>query len=146
MDRTQFENLRDLNGKRIVSDIRFTQKQGHPQHKCEVEILDVEEDTALATLYITYNENNDSKNICVAVKSVGPICRLDIDHTEHGDEGRTHKHSLQNSSCSNKNLPEASSKPDLSGKTVTEAINEICSMANITLSGSINSPDEGGGE
>jgi hypothetical protein len=89
---------------------------------------------------ITYNPESDTKGINVWVVGLGPICRLDVDGQVHGDVGRSHKHALQRESCPANNLPKATARADLSGKTVLEVFHEFCTIANIRHEGQFINP------
>lgn len=92
---------------------------------------------------ISYNEISDAKTLNVYSPQVGPICRLDLDGPAHRPAGRTHKHSLQDERCPDRNLPDGViDRPDLSGSTLRRAFQELCRMANIVHNGAFEAPDE----
>ena len=75
------------------------------------------------------------------IKGQGPICRLDINGTLHREEGRNHKHELQNSEDSSCNLPHAINRDDWAGhQTVREIWDVLCREANITHIGEFIEP------
>jgi hypothetical protein len=143
MNRTEFEALRDLQGKRITHDIRFGRRAAL-QPALEVDKVEIA--NAAGTdlrMNMHYNPETGSKTINVYIPGTGPICRLDVDGTKHGDAGRTHKHSLQADRCPDRNLPEGVvARPDLSGLTMKQVFDEFCRMASIDFEGTFFPPEE----
>jgi hypothetical protein len=145
MDRSEFEKLRDVPGKKITGEIRLSKpKNTAPTMVAEgIHISN----TAGATLLlnINYNPVVGSKTLNVVQVGVGPICRLDVDGPPHRPAGRCHKHSLQTPRCPDRNLPDnVSDQPQLSGKTLTELFEGFCKMAQIEFEGTLQAPDEVG--
>ena len=93
MNRAEFEMLRDLPGKVIRGDIKFSRKQALAPRLVAEDL--VSENTAGVELRMAVHSNpaTTAKTINVHVPGTGPICRLDIDGTVHGAAGRSHKHS-----------------------------------------------------
>jgi hypothetical protein len=95
-------------------------------------------------LTISYNEVVGAKTLNVHVPGVGPICRLDVDGNAHRPAGRSHKHSLREERCPDRNLPDAIiDRPELAGSSLRAVFTDFCRMANITHLGHIEAPDEG---
>lgn len=143
MNRTEFEALRDLPGKRIREDIRFSQRRA-TQPSIVAEDIRIENDAgADLRLMISYNPEVGSTTINVHVPGTGPICRLDIDGHRHGSAGRCHKHSVQGERCPDRNLPDGTlDRSDLSGSSVREIFTDFCARAQIVHEGAFEPPDE----
>lgn len=132
-------------GKVIRADIRFSRRQATAP-ALTVEGIGIENaaDVELR-LNITFNPEIGSKTFNVHVAGVGPICRVDVDGPAHRPAGRSHKHSVQNERCPDRNLPDAVvDRPDLSGKSVRELFDIFCKIAQIQHVGSFEAPDEAG--
>ena len=144
MNLTEFEALRDVPDKVIKGDIRFTKRQATaPVMVAEGIPIENGHGTDLR-LNITYNPEVGSKTFNVHVPGLGPICRLDIDGTNHRDAGRSHKHALRGERCPDRNLPDnVVARSDMSGRSVKEAFDEFCKLGQITLKGTFFAPDEG---
>jgi len=141
MDRAEFEALRDLPGKMINGDIQFVAK------KATLPVLVVEDlgiDNAQGVdlrMNLTYNPETSSLNINVHVRGIGPICRLDVNHTMHRPAGRTHKHTLQTDQCPDRNLPDnVADCGQLAGKPVEELFEIFCKLSHITHNGNFVPP------
>lgn len=92
-------------------------------------------------LNINYNPEVGSKVFNVRAEDVGPICRLCVDGTAHGDMGRSHKHSLQAARCPDRNLPDGViAKPELSGCSLRECFEKFCEMAGVEHRGQFQEP------
>lgn len=144
MDKTTFEALRDLPGKRILGDIRpVRQRQLAPLLVAEGIKIENSEGIELV-LTIQYNPVVGSKTMNVHVPGVGPICRLDVDGPSHQPHGRSHKHALQSARCPDRNLPDGIvARNDLAGKALQEVFSDFCRMANITHTGQLELPAVG---
>lgn len=143
MDRHEFERLRDLKGKCIRSDIEF-----RPDPKVSPNLVfdNVEVHNAEgAELFLngTYKPFIPAVTFNFAVKGVGPICRLDVNGTVHGTQGRTHKHALQSDADPRMNLPQAIARPDVVELSVREIWNKLCQEANIRHEGRFMDPETG---
>lgn len=77
-----------------------------------------------------------------SIKGVGPICRLCVNGTIHGDVGRNHKHELKDERDVSMNLPFAIRRDDLVDRSVKEIFDILCENANITFNGTFHSPEE----
>lgn len=144
MNRTEFEALRDLTGKRITQDIRFARRAALRPAVEVADILIENESGVDLRMNMHFNPETGSKTVNVYVPGTGPICRLDVDGTRHGDAGRSHKHALQTERCPDRNLPDGVAKRDeLSGKSIKEVFDAFCDLAAIEFSGSFDSPDGG---
>jgi len=142
MNRAEFEMLRDLPGKVIRGDIKFSRKQALAQRLVAEDL--VSENTAGVELRMAVHSNpaTTAKTINVHVPGTGPICRLDIDGTVHGAAGRSHKHSLQTGRCPDRNLPDGVvARPELAGKSPREVFESFCELAGIVHDGSFHEPD-----
>jgi len=142
MNRTDFEALRDLPGKRISQEVRFVRRQAlRPAMEAEVTI---ENDLGIdLRMNIHFNPETGSKTVNVYVPGTGPICRLDVDGTRHGDAGRSHKHALKTERCPDRNLPDdVVTRPDLSGRSLQEVFADFCRTANIAFEGKFFPPEE----
>ncbi len=142
MNRSEFENLRELPGKKIVSDIKFIeQKDSSPNLTFEnIKIynsLDLD-----IVLNGTFKPEIPSFTLNFVIRGIGPICRLDVNGTVHKDVGRTHKHDLMKESDPRNNLPHAISRPELSQKSVKEIWSILCRQAHIIHEGNFYFPDE----
>jgi hypothetical protein len=144
MNRSEFEALRELPGKRIRGDIRFVRtKTTAPAVVADGIVVENAADTELR-MNLSCNLESGAKTINVYVPGVGPICRLDVDGPAHRQVGRSHKHSLQTDRCPDRNLPEeVKARPELSGKTLRDVFEAFCVIAKIEHDGTIESPDEG---
>ncbi len=143
MNRAEFEAIRDVPDKRIVGDIRFSRPSAlSPALAVQNVIIENSQGVELR-LNITYNPEVGSKTFNVHVPGLGPICRLDVDGTNHRDAGRSHKHALQGERCPDRNLPDdVNGRPDLAGKGLRELFEVFCEMADITHEGDFAAPDE----
>jgi hypothetical protein len=143
VDRKAFEELRDLPGKKIRRDIRLSRKKDLLPN-LTADNITIENELGIdVVMNINYNEEVGSKTINVVLKGRGPICRLDVDGPPHRPAGRSHKHSLQNSRCPDRNLPDnVFDRPDLAGKPLHELFTLFCKMARIDHEGTFESPDE----
>jgi hypothetical protein len=142
MNRTDFEQLRDVPGKVIRSDIRFAKsRQTAPVLIAEV----VVESADRRDLRLTIKDNPEvsSKTFNVDVPGIGPICRLDVDGHNHPGKGRQHKHALQTERCPDRNLPDAvQARPELSGWSIRDLFKEFCRLGGISHGGKLYAPDE----
>jgi hypothetical protein len=144
MNRPEFDAIRDVPDKKIVGDIRFS-RPGALAPAVAAQNIPIQNSQGIdLRLNITYNAEVGSKTFNVHVPGTGPICRLDVDGTNHGDAGRSHKHALKGERCPDRNLPDdVTGRPDLAGKGVREVFEEFCQMAQITHEGVFAAPDEG---
>lgn len=143
MDRKTFEALRDLPGKTITGDIRFVRRAAlTPVLVAEGIRIDNAAGVELM-LTVSYNERVGAKTINVHVPGLGPICRLDVDGPAHRPAGRSHKHSLHDERCPERNLPDGVvDRPDLAGSTIRQVFDEFCRIADIVHVGQLDTPDE----
>lgn len=143
MNRTEFEAIRDVPGKVIRCDIKFTRRQA-TSPALTAEGIEIENAAGIELrLNITYNPLVGSKTFNVHVPGIGPICRLDVDGTAHRPAGRSHKHSLQSDRCPDRNLPDnVRDRGDLSGQSLADLFAVFCHMAQIAHEGTFESPAE----
>lgn len=91
---------------------------------------------------VHWNPETKSKTVNVYLPGTGPICRLDVDGTHHGDVGRSHKHSLQTERCPDRNLSDSVvGHAELAGRPIKEVFETFCEMATIEFTGSFDSPE-----
>jgi hypothetical protein len=141
MDRTEFEALRDLPGKKITQDLRFRRVAAvRPNVVAEDLVIQNSAGTELR-LTVHYNPERGSKTFNVHVPGGSPICRLDVDGPPHRPAGESHKHSCQGPL--DPNLRDGViDRPDLSGKPLEELFATFCQMAQIEFTGAIELPSE----
>jgi hypothetical protein len=144
MNRTEFEALRDMTGKRVIGDIRLAQSRAtHPLMVAE-NIRIENADGVDLRMSVTHNPEIGSTTVNVHVPGTGPVCRLDIDGPAHRPAGRCHKHSLQSERCPSRNLPDdVADRGDLSGKSAREVFEAFCAMARIVHEGTFVEPGIG---
>lgn len=143
MNRAEFEVLRDIPEKVISGDIRFARRSATaPALIADGIVIDNAQGVVLK-LNIAFNPETGSKTFNVHIPGLGPICRLDVDGTAHGDAGRSHKHSLKSERCPDRNLPDGVvPREDLSGRTLSQVFAEFCRIANIIHTGTFTVPPE----
>lgn len=91
---------------------------------------------------VNYNPETGAKCINVTLNGRGPICRLDVDGSCHGDAGRSHKHSVQDARSIDRNLRDnVQPRRELSGKTIREVFDDFCELAHITHHGTLEVPE-----
>lgn len=138
MDRTEFEVLRDLQGKLIEGDVRLASSSHLGSVLAADDILIRNSANAGLILNLTYLPARRGFKINVHVRGVGPICRLEVNGPEHPGATRTHKHALRTSRCPNRNLhQDVAARPDLQGKTMQEVWRSFCEMASISHHGNL---------
>ena len=144
MNRNEFEAIRNIPGKKIVNDIRFS-KRAAAAPALVADGISIENAAGVdLRLSITVNPEIGSKTFNVHIPGVGPICRLDVDGTIHRPAGRSHKHSLQTDRCPDRNLSDGVvDRAELSGKGVRDLFAEFCATAHISHTGAFVAPDEG---
>jgi hypothetical protein len=138
MNRSEFEELRDMPSKRIIGDIVMKRKKDRSMVFESGAVAISSDSSVLANVYLEFNEATGAKTVNVMVVGVGPICRLDVDGKVHRPAGRCHKHALHTPDCPADNLPRAViDRPDLSGQTLEQVFAEFCSMAHIEHTGNV---------
>lgn len=139
MNRVEFEHLRDLPDKEISQDIIFLPKNSTTMSFTEVPVVN----SLGVELVINGSFVPDIPaikfNFCI--QGIGPICRVEVNSSRHGNAGRTHKHSLQKDNCPRKNLPHADARPDLENKSAREVWETLCQQAKINHSGLFVDPE-----
>lgn len=140
MNRQEFEQLRDLPGKRITADIVFSSHSKAGPNRV-FEQVQVENSLELdVVLNGTYKPDIPSITFNFVIRGVGPICRIDVNGTIHGAAGRTHKHDLQRDSDPRTNLPDVVPRPDLVGKSPREVWEILCKQAGMIHTGNFVDP------
>lgn len=143
MNRTEFEALRDLPNKRIRQDVRWARRTAL-RPLLEADGIEIENTQNIELrMNLSFNPENGSKTVNVYVRGVGPICRLDVDGTRHGDAGRSHKHSLREERCPDRNLPaDVIPRHELSGQSMRGVFEEFCRLASIEHEGTFQDPEQ----
>ena len=141
MNRMQFAQLRDLPNKAIQADIEFKNVPGaSPNLVFDNIAVDNSQDWDVV-VNGTYKPDIPSVTFNFVLRGVGPICRLDVNGTLHGDAGRTHKYDLREEDDTRLNLPHVATRPDLADKTAREVWEVLCQQANIQHSGRFVDPE-----
>jgi hypothetical protein len=145
MDRREFEELRDLPGKAVNSDIQF----GAPAEAAPFLLFEnVRVSNSLGIdLRLNGKYNPEVRTIVFnfRIPNVGPICRVEVNSTKHGGS-RTHKHSLHLEEDPRQNLPtKVIPRPDLERKTLREVWETLCREARITHNGRLVEPERKAG-
>jgi hypothetical protein len=144
MKKDQFDKLRDLPGKLIFGPVNFSKKQAtQPLLHAD---LDIQNNLGVPLkMNINFNPETGAKTINVVHVGGGPICRLDVDGAEHQDQGRSHKHDVQDDDSVRRRLAYGvTPRPEMSGKPLRDIFNTFCEQANITFEGEFHAPDSGG--
>ncbi len=142
MNRTEFEQLRNLPDKFIEEDIVFVPSK-NISTVLECEQIKVENSLGISLiLNCSYIPDIPRLKFNFHVQGVGAICRFEVNGKVHGEAGRTHKHYLVNESCSRKNLPEADPRPDLALLVYSpkEIWNKVCEQSRIVHLGELVEP------
>lgn len=146
MDRNEFERLRDLSGKRIVGDIRLTQRSDISAAWEAKDIAIVNAEGVDARLTVQIVSETGAKTLNVKVTGVGPICRLEVDSRPHKPAGRSHKHALHTPECPRENLKRGViDRGDLNGQSLNAVFDAFCRMAHIVHDGALIVPPEADG-
>ena len=147
MNKNEFDQLRNLPGKVIAADIAFTAKKDAGSDNLVFEQVEVQNSLGWdVVLNGTYKPSIPSITFNFVLRGAGPVCRVCVNGTVHGDAGRTHKHDLRTENDPRLNLPTAVARPDLHGRSVREVLAILCTQANINHTGALHDPDEDGGE
>jgi len=144
MNRREFEQLRDLPDKRVSADIVWTApRDGKPN--LIFEQVELENSLGLDVVIIgTFKPDIPSVTFNFVLRGVGPICRVDVNGTIHGDAGRTHKHDLRRETDPRNSVPTAVARADLEGKSARGVWNDLCERAKIEHAGTFSDPQGGG--
>lgn len=142
MNRLDFETLRDLPGKTISGTIKLSQKQA-TQPLLTADRIPIQNSQGVTVwMNINFNPETGAKGVNVTLVGEGPICRLDVDGSCHGDAGRSHKHSVQDDASVRRSLRDGVvPRADLSGKRLSEVFEDFCAAASIVHNGSFEDPD-----
>jgi hypothetical protein len=142
MDRAEFEKLRDLPGKSIEGDIALSPPMAGAAYLESEKIPILNSEDVPAFVVVRWNPQTDSKTVNVAVRGVGPICRLDVDGRIHEPAGRHHKHSLRSAACPEENLKrDLQRRDDLAGATIQQVFAEFCRIAGVEHVGTLKVPE-----
>jgi hypothetical protein len=140
VNRQEFEHLRDLPGKRVTANIVWTTpRDAKPNRVFELVALENELGCDVV-VNGTYKPDIPAVTYNFVLRGVGPICRVDVNGTIHGNAGRTHKHDLRQEADPQKNLPVAVDRKDLDGKTPRQVWEDLCTRANIQHTGNFQDP------
>ena len=142
MTRTEFDQFRDLSGKKIQGDISFCVKKNHPSILAAERIKIVNTLGVDALLDIHYNPDADSKVFTiVSAKANGPICRLCVDNGPHPPCMHSHKHALLTPSCPRNNLKlDVTDRPELDGRSIAHVFGVFCKLLGIQHCGTFQPP------
>src|SRR6266480_5550381 len=142
MTKMEFEQLRDLSGKRITQDIRFASS---PEVSPNLVFDHIRVDNSLnydVLLNGTFKPGIPSVTFNFVIRGTGPICLICVNGTIHGSVGRTHKHALTDASDSRLNLPTAIARPDLENKLPREVWQILCDQVLIEHTGTFFDPTQ----
>jgi len=139
MDRQTFEKLRDLPDKEILDDISFKKENAGTLSFDNVRVYNSMGIDLL--LNGKYKPDIPSVRFNFCVRGTGPVCRVEVNSSIHGESGRTHKHSLQKESCPRRNLPYAESRDDLKDKDTGQIWEILCRQSKINHKGIFIKPD-----
>jgi hypothetical protein len=143
MNRNEFEQLRNLPGKRITGDIVFTApRDGKPNLVFDQVVVanDLQWDVLLNG---TYKPGIPAVSFNFVIRGLGPVCRIEVNGPIHGDAGRTHKHDLRSADDPRLNLPNAVARTDLEGRSAREVWEMLYQQANIIHEGTFHDPEGG---
>lgn len=136
MERVEFEALRDLPGKVIRGDVRLAPLQRDGLHLASQDVRIEAESAVPLRLTVIYLPLVASLRINVDVPGVGPICRLEVNSTDHPGAGRSHKHALDSATCPRNNLKRnVTPRPALEGQTMLAVWQRFCQDASIEHDG-----------
>jgi len=144
MDRNEFEHIRDLHGKRIDVDIRFEQNTSISAVQTFKNVPIWNEPGHPLFINGLYNPKHKTVVYNIRVDGLGPICRVCVNGVEHGNAGRTHKHSFVTEECARTdNLgSDVVVRNDLEGKTAREVFRDFCARAHIKHAGTFYDPQD----
>lgn len=140
MTRQEFEQLRNLPGKLIQENIEFMQVKEMTPNLVFYNVPVLNDQNWDIRVNGTYKPGIPSITFNFALYGSGPICRLCINGTIHGNAGRTHKHELRTEDDPRYNLPTALPKPEMETLTARQAWNWLCENANIIHEGEFIDP------
>ena len=141
MTRAEFIHLLAAQDKRIDGDLIFEERAGKQPNLVMRSVEVVNGSGLRITLHGHYNKFYGSITFTFACSDAGgPICRLDVRGSPHGNAGRTHKHDLHAETDPRDNLPQAHPRPDLDLSSPVEAWRTLCEQARITHVGQLVDP------
>ncbi len=139
MDRSAFERFRDLPDKEIADDIVFKKENVNAMSFDNIKVLNSMGIDLL--LNGKYKPNIPSIRFNFYVRGIGPICRIEVNGSVHGESGRTHKHSLHKASCPRRNLPYTEPRADLENRNSEEVWQIVCKQSKINHRGNFVKPE-----
>ncbi|OQX26524.1 MAG: hypothetical protein BWK80_09940 [Desulfobacteraceae bacterium IS3] len=139
MNRLIFEQLRELPDKEITDDIIFKKENMNTLSFDNVKVLNSMGIDLL--LNGKYKPDIPSIRFNFYVRGIGPVCRVEVNSSVHGESGRTHKHTLHKENCPRRNLPYTEPRADLENRNAEEVWRIVCKQANINHSGNFVKPD-----
>lgn len=142
MERGDFERLLALPEKTILGNIVFAPSKSHGQSLIAQKIRVKNAQNLPLYLNATYRILVPSYSFNFSIRGVGPICRLDVNDSEHLGLGRTHKHSLSGPDDPRRNLPSAVSLPQLEEASIETAWRWLCNQAKIVHNGRLILPEK----
>ncbi len=140
MNRRDFEALRALPGKYILDDIVFKAERGMGPSLVFRNIRVFNAMNLGVFLNGTFKPRLNAITYNFVLSGTGPICRIDVNSTIHGEAGRTHKHELESETDPLYNLPNAIIIRDLGEPTPLAVWKRVCTGANIEHRGRFVEP------
>ena len=135
MNRVEFHALRDLPDKKITADIVFAKCSANSS---SFTFDNIPVENALNWDVImngTFKPEVPTVTYNFYVRSQGPICRMCVNGTHHGNGGRTHKHELREESDQRLNLPTVFARPEYVELTPREVWCKLLAEAKIVHTG-----------
>ena len=135
MTRLEFHALRDLPDKRITADIAFKTSAATGSN-LTFDNVAVENSLGVEVIMNgTFKPGIPTVTYNFYVRSQGPICRVCVNGTFHGEGGRTHKHELRDEADQRLNLPTVLPRPELENLSPREVWNKLMQDAKIVHTG-----------
>lgn len=141
MTRLEFERLRDLPNKFVDETIVWLPERGMGPNLVFKDVQVLNSLGLPIVLNGTYNPKVISITYNFVLRGIGPICRVDVNGKNHGNVGRTHKHSLMMPEDPALNIPHAEMRLDLVGKTALEVWTDLCARARIQHRSTFTNPE-----
>jgi hypothetical protein len=141
MNRLEFENLRNLPGKRIEGDIIFSRTKDTRSYLSFEKIQVINQFKWNILLNGKYWNDIPTYIFNFSIVDVGPICRIEVNSNEHYDSGRTHKHEFTKESDCRNNLPTAYNRKDFEDLEILDGWEKLCKEAKILHDGKFIFPE-----